>query len=62
MTERPQSQLSAEQQQETPLFVCSECGETVIIFNGKKFQTCYCDPMQVILTEEGIRRDVSIPN
>ncbi len=50
------AQLSAEEQQDTPLYACSECGETVIIFNGRPFWTCTCENRQIVVTEEGLRR------
>lgn len=50
------AQLAAEQQQEIPLYVCSECGETVVVFNGRSFPTCACDPMNIVVTTEGVRR------
>lgn len=50
------AQLSAEEQQDTPLYMCSECGETVIILNGRPFWTCTCENRQIVVTEEGLRR------
>ena len=50
------AQATAEEQQETPLYQCSECGETVIVFNGRPFFTCACDPRQIVVTEEGMKR------
>lgn len=50
------AQLAAEQQQETPLYVCAECGETVIVYEGVAFRTCVCPDSKIVLTEEGVRR------
>jgi hypothetical protein len=52
----PQGQLTAQEQQEAPLYVCSVCGETVILFNGRPFYTCACEDRQIVLTEEGMKR------
>lgn len=54
--DKPRAQLTAEEQQETTLYMCSECGETVIIFNGRPFWTCACENRQIVVTEEGLRR------
>ena len=54
--DKPRAQLTAEEQQEAPLYMCSECGETVIIFNGRPFWTCVCESRQIVVTEEGLRR------
>jgi hypothetical protein len=50
------AQATAEEQQETPLYACSVCGETVIVFNGRAFYTCACEGRQIVLTEEGLKR------
>ena len=34
------AQKAADDQQADPLYTCAECGEPVIIFNGKSFRTC----------------------
>jgi predicted ATP-dependent serine protease len=36
----PAPQAAADAQRETPLFVCGECGEPVIVWNGRFFRTC----------------------
>ena len=59
MTDKSAAQLAAEQQQETPWYVCSECGEVVIVFNGRVFRTCECEPMNIVLTLEGVKRGAS---
>lgn len=58
MSNKNPAQTSAEQQQENPWYVCSECGEPVVIYGGREFKTCACDPMQIVLTPEGVKRGV----
>ena len=50
------AQATAEEQQANPLYQCSECGEAVIVYNGRPFFTCNCEARQIVLTEEGLKR------
>lgn len=45
------------EQMESPYFICSECGEPVILFNGRKFFTCpHVTSAQAILTDVGAKK------
>lgn len=52
---KPLAQEAAEAQIDNPLYECSVCGATVIVFNGTPFYTCYCDNRQIVVTAEGMR-------
>jgi hypothetical protein len=36
----PPAQQAAEAQQANPVYTCADCGEAVVIFDGKTFKTC----------------------
>ena len=54
MTTQP-AQLAADDQQEDPFFVCSVCGEPVVVFGGKSFHTCSHTAAEAVVTERGLR-------
>lgn len=51
----PAAQAAADAQMQAPLFVCSQCGEPVIAFNGRFFRTCEHLAAQVVATPEAAK-------
>lgn len=49
------AQTAAEQQQDTPLFVCVECGEPVVVYGGYFFHTCEHVNSMVVATRDGLK-------
>lgn len=49
------AQRAAEEQQADPLFVCTACGEPVLVFNGAYFRTCDHSEAPVAATYAGMR-------
>lgn len=49
------AQQAAEQQQENPLFVCTECGDPVVVFGGNYFRTCEHTASLVAATHDGLK-------
>lgn len=40
---------------QAPLFVCSQCGEPVIAFNGRFFRTCEHLDAQILATPDAAK-------
>jgi len=47
------------QQEVAPWFRCATCGQDVIVYNKRAFRICQCEPFNIVLTEEGLRRGVT---
>lgn len=51
----PAAQAAADAQMQAPLFVCSQCGEPVIAFNGRFFRTCEHLDAQILATPDAAK-------
>lgn len=51
----PAAQLAADQQTQSPLFKCSECGEPVIVYGQRFFRTCQHFNAAIVATPEAAK-------
>ena len=49
------AQEATEQQTDNPLFVCTNCGEAVIVYSGKFFRTCEHVDSLIAATYDGLK-------
>lgn len=48
-------QEAAEHQSDNPLFVCTCCGEPVIVYGGQYFRTCEHEGAPFAITLQGLK-------
>lgn len=51
----PTPQEVSDRQIDSPLFVCTVCGEPVIIFGGNYFRTCEHSDSMIAVTYDGLK-------